>query len=298
MKNGVNLLHFTGELSHGRPAVFQPEVVAKYKYNVGVSLLFASRPNEAFEYLTEASQIMHTSPLVWLRLAECCLCVHKPGNNSDHFDFQNRRKELVIGSVGTCPNKRLILNTNTCHDSAYSTEPQSYAIPAPNLDFALLCLRNAQRLLTNKYSKLKMAVYTTSAYVNLTIGNPVEALRDCMTVTDKNCDSQLYKYLARMYMAEALLMLDRIPDAISVLNPVHFKDFDPSQEYLLSQWCPHNKFCAQTVLQYNLAVALTIRGDVEKAADLLKRVWVARGANEIPIQVISLALYIELVLGK
>lgn len=47
-------------------------------YNMGVTLLYARKPSDAFDCLIEAIQLHHRDPLVWLRLAECCIQVHKP----------------------------------------------------------------------------------------------------------------------------------------------------------------------------------------------------------------------------
>lgn len=46
-------------------------------YNLGVSLLHSGKPIQAFDCLTLAVQIYHTNPRLWLRLAECCIMVHK-----------------------------------------------------------------------------------------------------------------------------------------------------------------------------------------------------------------------------
>ena len=47
-------------------------------YNMGVSLLYARKPADAFDCLIETVQLHHRDPLIWLRLAECCIQVHKP----------------------------------------------------------------------------------------------------------------------------------------------------------------------------------------------------------------------------
>lgn len=50
---------------------------AELLYNIGLSLLFAGRPAEAFECLIQAQNIYQTNPRYWLRLAECCIAVHQ-----------------------------------------------------------------------------------------------------------------------------------------------------------------------------------------------------------------------------
>nr|CAD7205957.1 unnamed protein product [Timema douglasi] len=46
-------------------------------YNVGVCLLYGGQPTRAFDCLTEAIQVYHMNPRLWLRLAECCIMAHK-----------------------------------------------------------------------------------------------------------------------------------------------------------------------------------------------------------------------------
>lgn len=46
-------------------------------FNLGVCLLHSGKPLQAFDCLTEAVQIFHTNPRLWLRLAECCIMAHK-----------------------------------------------------------------------------------------------------------------------------------------------------------------------------------------------------------------------------
>lgn len=51
-------------------------------------------------------------------------------------------------------------------------------------------------------------------------------------------------------------------------------------------------------MQYNMAVAKTIRGQLDQAAALLKQIWQARtSACKVPAHIIMLVLYIELQLG-
>lgn len=51
-------------------------------YNLGVSLLHSGKPIQAFDCLTLAVQVYHTNPRLWLRLAECCIMVHKSVSSS------------------------------------------------------------------------------------------------------------------------------------------------------------------------------------------------------------------------
>ncbi|XP_025833467.1 uncharacterized protein LOC112905384 isoform X1 [Agrilus planipennis] len=51
----------------------------------------------------------------------------------------------------------------------------------------------------------------------------------------------------------------------------------------------------QSVLQYNIAVCKTVRGQLDQASTLLKKVWQGQGPNcRVPAHIIMLVLYIEL----
>lgn len=65
---GGVLLHHCGYQTHNRQAI---------QYNLGIALLFAGRPYEAFELLLGAVNYHHNNPRLWLRLAECCVEFYK-----------------------------------------------------------------------------------------------------------------------------------------------------------------------------------------------------------------------------
>ncbi|XP_024085942.1 CCR4-NOT transcription complex subunit 10 isoform X2 [Cimex lectularius] len=277
--------------------LFQPNVFPKIMYNSGLALLFAKKPIQAFDCLTEAVQVMHKSPLVWLRLAECCISLYKSGNE-DIFNFMDKRKDIVASIATAGDLKRIVLNSSLYKDSAYSSEPQSYAVPLPTMEFATICANNAFILLSESDTKLKHAVLAALSYIHLTIGDPIKAHKYSMMLFEDQTISVIYKYLSRLYLSEALVMLNRLPEAIEILNPKNYKDLDLAPEVNKYSWIPKTQTTAQTVLIYNLAVVLAIRGDLKKSSEILKHVWINKGQKaEIPIHVIALALYIELVLG-
>ncbi|KAK9503544.1 hypothetical protein O3M35_010078 [Rhynocoris fuscipes] len=281
-----------------RPSLFEPEILPKLMYNRGIALLFTNRACQAFDCLTEAVQGMHKSPVAWLRLAESCIMFYKSGNE-DAFNFMAKRKELVTGLVGVGSAKKIVLNNKLYQDTMYNTEPQSYAVPVPNLEFAMLCARNALALVSPTSDKLRHAILAVLSYINLTLGNPLMAYKYSKLLFEEASATPLYKYLSRLYLAESLVMLDRIQEAVEVLNPVHFKDCDPTSETLHTPWSPKTSVTAQATLYYNLAVVLAIRGDIHSSSEFLKHVWVSKGQKgEVPIHVIALALYNELILGR
>lgn len=109
------------------------------------------------------------------------------------------------------------------------------------------------------------------------------------------------RLLGHLYIAEAFILLDRIPEALEHLKPDYSNYMLPNDQETQKpkrSWKPDNSASTRAVFQYNLAVVLALKGDLQKAADLLKQVWLTKGPQcEIPVQMISLALYIELSLG-
>jgi len=81
--------------------------------------------------------------------------------------------------------------------------------------------------------------------------------------------------LGHLYAAEALVLLDKPNEAIDMLVESNaLDDIEPEiQEQLaIEEWKPDKEKSSKAVLYYNLAVALTLRGDLDKAGELLKRV--------------------------
>ncbi|XP_067004724.1 CCR4-NOT transcription complex subunit 10 [Anabrus simplex] len=325
-------------------------------YNLGVCLLHAGKPIQAFDCLTEAVQVYHMNPRLWLRLAECCIMAHKPDNETD-FNIQARRKDLVQGVVGSGPSRKLILASHLSKDTKYSCEGQSYAIPVATIEFASLCLKNALLLLPDpkpdeptpippeppevpaaaatavntpcaqyaapssplspqEQASLRCSILAASAYVSLCLGEYVLALGHAQNLLAQPKLSNAHKMLGHLYCAEALILMDKISDAIDHLNPEIVKDIsviypgndkDPEHDKgdiptepskPLKAWYPNNIPTARAIMQYNLAVAFAIRGEMDKAGETLKQVWMSKGPTcDVPIHVIMLALYIELQLG-
>lgn len=280
-----------------KPSIFQTATFLKIMYNRGVAFLSAKKPIEAFDCFTVAVQGMLRSPLIWLRLAECCIMVYKK-DNEELFNFNQKRKELVTGKLGSGCCAKICLNNKVYKDTAFSSEIQTYAVPMPSLEFATVCLRNSFALLPNGNNKLRQGVLAACSYVHLTIGDPVKAYKFAKLLSAE-ATSRVYKYLGRLYLAEALFMLNKFQEAIEILNPSHFADCDPTPEVQKYDWVPNTQVTAQAVLHYNLATLLVMKGDLDKASELLRHVWVFKGSRyEIPIHILALALYIELVFGR
>ena len=139
-------------------------------------------------------------------------------------------------------------------------------------------------------------------------------------VCHKSISFPFFRLLGHLYSAEALILSNKISEAIEHLNPsliqdvsVAFpansepekKDRDDEREGAsqatapLRAWSPTKLGTARAVMEYNLSVAFAIRGEYEKAGETLKGVYNSRGPNcEVPAHVMMLVMYLELQLGK
>ncbi|XP_033119734.1 CCR4-NOT transcription complex subunit 10-like isoform X2 [Anneissia japonica] len=118
-------------------------------FNMGIQLLHAGQPLSAFDCLIEVVQIFPSNPRLWLRIAECCILVHKQaeikGNSKKDDD---KRRGIVEKVVGTGIYRKVVLLRSASMMKNYScSSGQSAAMPEATLDFASLCLCNALNLL-------------------------------------------------------------------------------------------------------------------------------------------------------
>ncbi|CAG9821316.1 unnamed protein product [Phaedon cochleariae] len=311
-------------------------------YNLGISLLHAGKPTQAFDCLIIAVRRYHRNSRLWMRLAECCIMIHKETNE---IDFE-KQKNLIADIAGSRDKQRLVLTTNLSKDKKYSSDSQSYAVPVPTLEFASLCLRNASLLVPSQtatppvplflipgvtppapppspgpapsspldgegVATLRNGILAASAYVALCLGDYVVALEHAKEMLEQPKLSGLHKLLAHLYAAEALVLLDKISDAIDHLNPDNITDisFELSsdketvdEEVMKTnpppRWFPNNLQTVHAVMQYNIAVAKTIRGQLDQATGILRQVWQQRGQTcKVPTHIFMLFIYIELQLG-
>ncbi|KAK9732368.1 hypothetical protein QE152_g12863 [Popillia japonica] len=317
-------------------------------YNLGISLLYAGKPQQAFECLIVAVRRYHRNSRLWLRLAECCITSHR-GSNEIDFDIKQKKKEFtrntIIECIGSNENQKIILTTNLSKDKKYSTESQSYAVPVPTLEFAILCLRNAQLLLPSNsvsspvpllvkpgitppapppspgpapsnsihsedVTNLRNSILIANAYVSLCLGDYIMTLEYSEKLLNQARKSGIHILLAHLYAAESLVLLDKVQEALQHLHPEHIKDLShelPSDSANVDdaslktnppfKWFPSNRASIVALFQYNLAVVMTIRGQLDQAATLARQIWQSSQTTQVPAHILMLVLYIELKLG-
>ncbi|CAG2214412.1 unnamed protein product [Mytilus edulis] len=311
-------------------------------YNMGIQMLHCGKPVAAFDCLVEAVQVFRTNPRLWLRLAECCIMTNRENNDDD----RKLEKDWKLGPG---------LRTDR-------VSPGTPAIPASTYEFAALCLRNALMLLPEETQKsdvtnsddqdtikpnpesllvpappgnpmksievanLRCSVLAAAAYVGICLNDFTMALQHAENLLKQPRLSGAQRYLGHLYMAEALVALDKIADGIQHLNPELVTDIntlppepksdqdkneknektekdkgDKDQETEVKgsfyPWSPRDLTRAKAIMQYNLATAHAIRGEYDKAMANLVESSNYMG-TPLPAQMYFLKLYLDLIEGR
>ncbi|CAF0959449.1 unnamed protein product [Adineta steineri] len=280
-------------------------------YNLGIQLLFKHQPLPAFECLIDVIHIYSNNIRLWLRLAECCIMIYR-SSNEDIFKLEEKLK-CVLQSIGNGFHHKLILgNCNT------STSSKKSSVNNGNencsMEFALYCLKNALTLLPNiteadlqkeepklypappgnpmrigDMLSLKYSILTSAAYVSLCLNDFVSAKNYATNLLNEPRASSGHKYLARLYLSESLLAMNKIELALSQLdadiikteNDLSFKmpvttvdkeeksdtpeTTPPIPKADLVTWLPRDARVGQAIVYYNIAAIYAITNDVEKA---------------------------------
>lgn len=294
-------------------ATKRPEIL----YNHGITLLYLQKPKEAFECLLVVLNSYHNNPRLWLRLAECCIMVH-----------QQTQKEQLKNMTQVVLQRRKYLRKQP-----FNAEDQSAAIPSTTLEFASLCLRNAvtliefhsgelakqaeaaekpgpwdkayegvpcnpsQPLKAASLEKLKIATLSAFSYVQLCLGDYTLALKyaqETLAIADL---PETHQTLATMYCGEALVMMDRVPEALVYLDPKHMAHLK-GEDFVTRgspNWAVNSLEAAQAVMHYNFAVTLFALGDYEKAKVYME----ACAVHPVVLPHLKmLKMYAELVFGN
>jgi len=282
-------------------------------YNISLALLHARRPHVAFELLLEVVASHYPDPNVWFHLAECCIQHHQPDNDK-HWNAGDRAAEVSKGGVGAGPSHKIIA---TNPDSSVSPTPGT--VPALTLDFAYVCLKNAESLLPKTESdsshwsfctgvgyignpmswsdveQLRVAVSAAKGYVALAVGDFILAGQVAVSLLERENLPGAYKMLAHLYRAESLILQDRLSEAIKHLDPENISDVNISADSSRGGapgWSPLDVEDGRAFIQYNLAVGFSLREEWDKAASLAGQLY--NRNSDISVQVLLLNLYIAL----
>lgn len=266
-----------------------------YIYNLGLALLAANNGEGAFECFVEAARHYPNNPQIWIHLAECCIkkCC------SDEATHHTMKK------LGSGSHTRILLSKES--KEHYSHSPvESFAMPSLSLEFAVLCLRNAEFLLTyqdppadvnapiiqappgppitwKQRCDLKNSTYVLQSYVLLHLQDPLQALMCANELLSQTDASNAHKAWAHIYAAEALINLDRITDAVEHLHPPMIHD-------LVSVLPYQTRDMIAVSVWAKAAVCHILRGDLVTARKILLQI---NSPKVLPLQ-----MYLEICTGN
>jgi len=288
-------------------------------YNIGVSLLHARRPSIAFDILLEVVGAHYLDPHVWYHLAECCLIAGQTDN--EHNLTPSRAREVADGGVGVGQSHKLVA-ANPASPVLGGTDNTSGLVPSLSLEFAYVCLKNAESLLPGsgeaeasgvfcegvgyignpitwaEVEQLRVAVLAAKAYTALSLGDfiPAGQYAEELLTRGSNLPGS-YTMLAHLYAAESLILQDRLSEAMEHLDPDKvITDLDMGTGEKPVNWYPNNVESAKTAVQYNLAVGFALRDELEKASSVASQLY--KDGSDVPVQVLLLVLYLSLRQGQ
>ncbi|KAJ6408091.1 hypothetical protein OIU84_011405 [Salix udensis] len=164
-------------------------------YNCGVQHLACGKPLLAARCFEKASLVFYNRPLLWLRLAECCLVALEKGllkaGPSHH--------PVGLGQV------------NANGDAKEQKGGTSQEIMQNSISFHEDIRRRENQM-------LKQALLANLAYVELELENPEKALSTARSLLELPVCSKIYIFLGRLYAAEALCMLNKPKEAAEHLS--------------------------------------------------------------------------------
>ncbi|XP_049412919.1 uncharacterized protein LOC125875899 [Solanum stenotomum] len=127
-------------------------------YNCGMQYLACGKPLLAAGCFYKASQVFHNRPLLWLRVAECCLMALEQGLLKSSGVAASDRSEVKVHVVGQGKWRQLVMEdgiSRNGQESFSGKEDLATKGRQPKLSVLLArqCLLNALHLLTSSESK-------------------------------------------------------------------------------------------------------------------------------------------------
>ncbi|KYR01943.1 putative CCR4-NOT complex subunit 10 [Tieghemostelium lacteum] len=130
-------------------------------YNIAMVLMVVGKPDLAFSCLQESCLHWYSSPLIWLRLAECCILTHLSKLKSEQ-DTQSDQQIKYISDPTTGTARFILPTTSSKHqglqlmeDSGLDETDDLSKLGTLSLEFAAKCLRNANYLQSKVLHSLK-----------------------------------------------------------------------------------------------------------------------------------------------
>ena len=283
---------------------------AEILYNLALACLHSGQLARAFNLFHRVGPFFKHNPRFWLHLGECCLAKHlkreelaqelfKPNPSRNDLEIEaEARRELVKAVVETDQVKRLKEPW-----FALATQPQKAVIESPSsrltLTYSAQCLRNVVKLVRDldgdnkgketvedesgpllkavSLIKLSFVCLKTDDFVNA-----IENARDALRLAS-DFPNQIpggYKVLGRLYLAQGLVQMNKVDEAIKHLKPADADLCDvnfriPIKGAKSAEKSKKASAPVKFVFGYNLIVAeLTKKNPMwDQAEHLLNHLW-------------------------
>ncbi|VDM97339.1 unnamed protein product [Thelazia callipaeda] len=185
-------------------------------YHAALTQLHCGQAESAFTLFLAVLPFYAEQPRIWLRIAECCIQVLTEG--------EAESEEPSIEIIGE-PENGFIIFPSTSNIS----EKNSNEVVRENKiswEYAAICIRNALLLAGTKreYNHLLPWLYAASAFVDLNLGRYGLALKAACHLACLPQISAHHQLMAVLFKAEALVLLNRLPEALECLTlaiPIH-----------------------------------------------------------------------------
>jgi len=254
-------------------------------------------------------------------------------DNDNHFSVAGGRgREVSEGGVGAGLTHKLVAGKSSSAASESASSLTAATTPSLSLDFAYMCLKNAESLLPSseaaatagvfcegvgyignpitwaEVENLRVAVLTAKAYTALALGDYIPAghFAEELLARDISLPGG-YKMLAHLYAAESLILQDKLTEALPHLDPDHVTSIEvtfpggegtgnSSSSRLGPIWFPDSLETGKAAVQFNLAVGFALREEWNKASSIVALLY--RDGADVPVQVLLLVLYLSLRTGQ
>lgn len=184
-------------------------------YHAALAQLHCGHAESAFTLFLSVLPFYPKQPRIWLRIAECCIyALTKNGN--DNVDTNGQTIEIV----GTAQNGYVIFPSISVREDNLNNEVDEIRENHISWEYAAHCIRNALILTGTERDCIYLLpwLYAASSFINLNLGRYSLALKAACQLASLQQVSPHHKLMAVLFKAEALMLLDRLPEAVGCLS--------------------------------------------------------------------------------
>ncbi|XP_019150646.1 PREDICTED: CCR4-NOT transcription complex subunit 10-like isoform X2 [Ipomoea nil] len=149
-------------------------------YNSGVQYLTCRKPLQAAQCFYKASVIFYNKPLLWLRIAECCIMAFEKGLITYDSLVSSNKSEVMVHVVGKGKWRHLVIEDGLSRirqENSVGREDLAFGDrqPIPSLSLARQCLLNALHLLNCSESKHGVSSLSNATVTEDQLGGAVSS---------------------------------------------------------------------------------------------------------------------------